>query len=287
MSAAAPRFPVHAWKPALRWLTAAAQAVSAANLLLLVGQFVLGAFQGEELTTPLGAGIQLVAFSFLPILLVRLLRRLSLGALEVAPEQLVLHLRDARFEIPRESLAGVQPWKFPLPGAGLRLRMKSGRFFSHVLEVPRPLPLLAALGEGLPGVAEAAAHPPSRFTQAKQDARRWFWDSVAIKFGLFPLIPTGVMFRAHQYITFGGPFGQYRMFGLASYLKTFAGYWLLFTTTLVLYAGVWRLLAEGLAFVLTWLMPSRARGVRQSLEWLCRLVYFVGIPALLAWRFLS
>ncbi|EAU61642.1 hypothetical protein STIAU_6676 [Stigmatella aurantiaca DW4/3-1] len=237
--------------------------------------------------TPVRAGIQLVGFSLFPTCLTWLLRRASKATLEVGPERLVLTLREARFEVPRESIASVHPWRLPLPGAGVVLRMKSGRFFTHHLEVPSPLPLLAALGAVSPTAAVAAQHPHSLFGQARYEGRRKYWDSWVLKFGLFPLLPTGIMFRAHQYITFGGPFGQYRMFGLASYLKTFAGYWLLFTTSLVLYAGLWRILSEVLAFALTWLMPARARGVRQSVEWLCRLVYYVGIPAILALRFLS
>ncbi|MDC0707733.1 hypothetical protein POL68_04560 [Stigmatella sp. ncwal1] len=287
MPEAVPHFPVHAWKPAIRLLAAGAQVMSTANLLFFMYIFALDTVTGEGLVTPQRAAIQLVGFSLLPTFLTWLLRRSSKATLEVGPEFLVLTLREERFEVPRESIASVHPWRLPLPGAGVVLRMKSGRLFTHHLEVPSPLPLLAALGEVPPTVASAAQHPHSLFGQARYEGRRKYWDSVALKFGLFPLIPTGIMFRAHQYITFGGPFGQYRMFGLTSYLKTFAGYWILFTTSLVLYACFWRILSEALAFALTWLMPSRARGVRQSVEWLCRLVYYVGIPAILALRFLS
>jgi hypothetical protein len=95
------------------------------------------------------------------------------------------------------------------------------------------------------------------------------------------------MFRAHQYITFGGPFGEYDMFGLAVYLRTFALFWHTFFIALLLYAGVWRIAAELLAFTLTWLLPSRAHGIRRATEWLCRLVYYVGAPAIMAQPFLG
>jgi hypothetical protein len=284
---AAARFPVHAWQPALRLLAAAAQVLSAGNVLHLVTLSLLGILEGYDPMSPLAMVLRLVAFSLLPAALAWLLRRFTASTLHVEPSRLVLELRGVRFEIPRESVVAVEPWRLPLPGAGVALRMKSGRRFQYRLQVPNPAPLLTALGTTLPTASEAAEHPSSRFGQARHDWRRRFWDKPAFKFGLFPLIPTGIMFRAHQYITFGGAFGEYDMFGLEAYLRTFAGYWLGFTIGLFLFACFWRFLAEALAFPLTWLLPTRARGVRQAAEWLCRLVYYVGFPALMAQRFLG
>jgi hypothetical protein len=231
--------------------------------------------------------LRLVAFSLLPTALAWLLRRFTAASLHLEPTRLVLEMRGARFEIPRESVTGVEPWRLPLPGAGVGLRMKSGRLFQYRLQVPHPAPLLTALGPALPSATAAAEHPSVLFGQARHDWRRRFWDKPAFKFGLVPIIPTAIMFRAHQYITFGGPFGEYDMFGLEAYLKTFAGYWIGFTTGLLLFACFWRLLAEALAFPLTWLLPTRAPGVRRAAEWLCRLVYYAGFPALMAERFLG
>jgi hypothetical protein len=284
---AAARFPVHAWRPGLRLLAAVAQVLSAANLLHLVALSLLGLLEGYDPMSPLAMGLRLVAFSLLPTLLAWLLGRFTASTLHLEPSRLVLELRGVRFEIPRESVTGVEPWRLPLPGAGVALRMKSGRRFQYRLQVPNPGPLLTALGTSLPSASAAAEHPSSRFGQARQDWRPRFWDKPAFKFGLFPLIPTGIMFRAHQYITFGGAFGEYDMFGLEAYLRTFAGYWIGFTTGLLLFACFWRFLAEALAFPLTWLMPRRALGVRRAAEWLCRLVYYVGFPALMAERFLG
>jgi hypothetical protein len=286
---AAPRFPVHAWRPALRLLATSAQVLSAGNLLYLVALSLLGLLEGLDPPSPERMALQLVAFSLLPLGLVWLLRRLTAATVdfERAPARLVLQLRNVRFEIPLESVTGLEPWKLPLPGSGLTLRMKSGRRFEYHLQVAAPASLLTALGASLPAAAVAAEHPGSRLGQARHDWRRRLWDTPAIKFGLFPLLPTSIMFRAHQYITFGGPFGEYDVFGLAAYLKTFALYWVSFTTGLLLYAGFWRILAELLAFALTWLVPSGARGIRLAAEWLCRLAYYVAFPALLAWRFLG
>lgn len=284
---AAPRFMVHAWRPALRLLATAAQALSAGNLLYLVALSLLGILEGLDTFSPLELVLRMVVLSLLPLLLVWLLRRLTAATLLVEPTRLVLQLRDVHFEIPLASITGVEPWKLPLPGSGLALRMKSGRRFQYRLQVVAPAPLLTQLGAALPSAAPAAQHPSSRLGQARHDWRPRFWDKPAFKFGLIPLIPAGIMFRAHQYITFGGPFGEYDLFGLTAYLRTFALYWVSFTTGLLLYAGFCRILAEFLAFALTWLLPSRARGVRLIAEWLCRLAYYVAFPALMAHRFLG
>jgi hypothetical protein len=284
---AAPRFQVHAWRPALRLLASAAQFLSAGNLLYLVALSLLGILEGLDPPSPLQMMLQLAVFSLLPLGLVWLLRRFTASTLLVEPTRLVLQLRGVRFEIPLEAVTDVDPWKLPLPGSGLSLRMKSGRRFQYHLQVAAPASLLTALGPSVPTAAAAAQHPGTRLGQARHDWRRRLWDTPAIKFGLFPLLPTAIMFRAHQYITFGGPFGEYDALGLAAYLRTFALYWVSFTTGLLLYAGFWRSLAELLAFALTWLLPSRALGIRRAAEWLCRLMYYVAFPALLAWRFLG
>jgi hypothetical protein len=265
----------------------AAQVLSAGNLLYLVALSLLGILEGLDPPSPFQMLLQLAAFSLLPLGLVWMLRRLTAATLLVEPSRLVLQLRTVRFEIPLESVTGVEPWKLPLPGSGLALRLKSGRRFQYHLQVAAPVPLLATLSSSLPAAAPAAEHPGSRLGQARHDWRRRPWDKAVIKFGLFPLLPTGVMFRAHQYITFGGPFGEYDLFGLEAYLRTFALYWISFTTGLLLYAGFWRIVAELLAFALTWLLPSRAQGIRLAAEWLCRLMYYVAFPALMAWRFLG
>ncbi|MBN1205799.1 MAG: hypothetical protein JXB05_12855 [Myxococcaceae bacterium] len=237
--------------------------------------------------SPLELVLRLVGLTLVPRGLVWLLQRFTAATLHVEPTRLVLQLRTVRFELPLESITGLEPWRLPLPGSGVALRMKSGRRFQYGLQVEAPAPLFAALGSALPTAGAAAAHPSSRLGQARHDFRRRLWDKPAIKFGLFPLLPTVIMFRAHQYITYGGPFGEYEVFGLGHYLRTFAGYWIGFATGLLLYASFWRILAEALAFPLTWLRPSRAGAVRQLAEWLCRLMYYVGFPALLAWRFLG
>ena len=81
--------------------------------------------------------------------------------------------------------------------------------------------------------------------------------------------------------------GQYYLEGPGAYVRTFALYWLSVSLDLVLWAAVWRALAEGVALVLALVAPSRAASVRRAIEIACRLLYYAGAPALVAARFLA
>src|SRR5206468_3785068 len=80
------------------------------------------------------------------------------------------------------------------------------------------------------------------------------------------LLPTAVLFNAHQHITYGGVLGEYYLLGLGSYVRTFAVHWLTLTIYLVLYASVWRGLAEGTALLGACVAPARAAWVRRAAE---------------------
>jgi hypothetical protein len=282
----APRpFQLHAWPLSLRGVALLAQLVHAANVVHLSALLVLGSLEGALPAPPLYLALRIGLFSLVPLGLVRLLRAWSRATVDVGAEQLVLQLRGVRYEIPYASLDAVRPWRLPLPVPGFLLRMKSGRTFRYGLETGDPLPLLDALGGHGVVAAATPGHPGTRFAQASALARGRWWQ-LALKYGLFPLVPAVIFFRAHQYIAYGGPFGQWQMFGLRAYLHTFVvEYWVVVLTYLVLYAGLWRGVVGSLAFAGAWVLPTRARGVRRAAEWLCALAYYVGLPALVLARF--
>jgi hypothetical protein len=107
-----------------------------------------------------------------------------------------------------------------------------------------------------------------------------------VKFGLFGLAPTAVLFRAHQIIAFGGLLGQYYLEGLRPYLATGVEYWGTTLLYLVLVACTLRVFGEAVGLAATWIAPGRARSVRAVIEGFCSVAYYVGVPALLAIRFL-
>jgi hypothetical protein len=279
-----PHFQVHAYPLALRLVGSLALSVCGANLLFLAAVVVAPIFTGMGDPPLSGLATWLVLGSLVPLGLARLIRWSCAATLQVEPAQLVLQRRRVRFEIPRASIDSLRPWWVPLPGAGLTLRMKSGRSFHYRLQLPDPQPLLESLGKE-DSLAAAARHPSVAFAQARHALVRTRWYHLAFKFVLFPLLPTLLFFRAHQYITFGGPFGQYQMYGLGPYLKSLAGYWGTFIVQLLLFASVLRGVGELVALGGAWLSPPHARGMRRVVEIACRLLYYVGFPALFISRF--
>ncbi|QRO02719.1 hypothetical protein JRI60_29295 [Archangium violaceum] len=218
--------------------------------------------------------------------LTRILRLLTTATFSVEPGRLVLERRDERFEIPLASVDAIRVWRLLMPGEGFSLRMKSGRDFQYSPQVADPLPVLEAIGRENPGVSAAARHPHVAFAHARAVLARRRWYHWLIKFVLFPLVPTVIMFRANQYITYGGPFAQYKMYGLGPYLQSFGTYWAHYTGVLVVYAVLLRVLFEWVAFAAVWISPRHARGGRRFVEVTCAVLYYVGIPAFMGAQFL-
>ena len=288
---ASPSFTVHAYPLGARVAGVVLRLVSAANIFSLAVLVLGSIFTGAEIATPLIMVRNLVLFSLLPELALQLLRLLLRARVTVEPAQLVVRTRAARYEIPWESLApeGVRPWRLPWPEPGLVLRMRSGRHFRLRLALPNPTPLLEALAQRTRLGEAVIAHPVVALARARtghgHGARRGW--RLALKFGLFPLLPALVMFRAHQYIAYGGALGEYYLLGVMAYLKTFFGYWSTIAGYLFLYAGIWRGLGEVVAFALAWVAPARARSVRRAVEITCGVAYYVGFPVLVLIRFLT
>lgn len=202
---------------------------------------------------------------------------------------LVLEQRRQRIELPLASIAALRPWRVPLPHSGVDLRLAAGPLWTRSLALTRPRALqrmLAATGvpvgwEG--GLANALAD----LAQTRADARRPRLDHAALKFVLFPLLPALVAFRLHQTIAFGGSFGEYYSYGLAAYLSGLLIWWASWSIGLMLFAAVLRIAIEIVVAAAVALRSAPAAAVRDALEWLGRLAYYVGVPVWLASRLLS
>ncbi|CAM4367777.1 hypothetical protein G4177_29600 [Corallococcus sp. ZKHCc1 1396] len=277
-------FPVHALTPRLRALGALLHAIVLGTLgyftALLFGDVLAGTqdVQPGPLATGLAVG------GLLPLIALRLLRLGTRATVTVRPEGLVLtQSGGAHFEIPFEALASVHPWWLPVPGPGLTLKLRTGRAFAYGLESQDPAPLLTAMG----ALGEARDHPLVRYAQARSAKWRRRWYDWLLKYGLVPGVLAAIFFRAHQYISFGGPFGEWQMYGLKAYLLTFVRTWLPVFLALLLFGCFWRALAEALCFGAAWLGPQWARRVRTGAEWTCRALYYVALPVFLAVRLLG
>ncbi|HYO59985.1 MAG TPA: hypothetical protein VEU50_45230 [Archangium sp.] len=285
--AVAPRFQVHAYPLALRIVSSVLLVLSTALVLHASERILFATFTGAMNPKPPALAGWLALLALVLFGLTRLIRWLTAATFSVEPSRFVLQRRGDRFEIPVTSVESVRVWRLPLPGAGLSLRMQSGRGFQYALQVADPLPVLEAIGRDGSQTSAAVRHPLTVFAHARAMIVRRRWYRLALKFVLFPLLPAAAMFYTHQSITYGGPFGQYQWYGLGPYLRTFSTYWIFSTAVLVLFASLWRVLSELVAFVAVWISPPYARGVRRFVEVACAVLYYVGFPALLAWQYLQ
>lgn len=225
--------------------------------------------------------------ALLPALAARLIRRALLAEVTLSGGTLAVRRRDRRLEIPLAAIARVVPWAIPLPGPGVSLLMRSGRRLRWRLEAADPTPLVHALGEaGIENARAAAAHPVLIYAHARAGLRPWRWHDLALKFPVFALLPTAPLFNVHQHIAYGALLGEYYLLGLRSYLTTLAVYWSTVTIYLVLWASLWRGVAEAVALVAARVAPARAAQVRRGVETACRTLYYGGVPVLVAIRFL-
>ena len=282
----APRLRVHAWTRASRIASGVLQTLGLAALFASAVVVLEFTFTGSANPRPPPLSGWLALLAGVLFGLERLLRGFTTATFLLEPERFVLERRGERIEIPSASVESVRVWRLPWPAAGVSLRMRSGRSLGVGLRVEDPLPLLDALGQGMPGAREEARHPLAAFVHARATVMRQGALLRGFKFVLFPLLPGGIMFRANQYITYGGPFGQYQMYGLAPYLQSLFTYWVSFAAMLVLYAALWRLPAEVLTFGATWVSPTHARGVRRFAEVACAVLYYAGSLSLLGAQFL-
>lgn len=264
--------PTRAWSGWARGVAGALVAVSRTALPLLALAFVRDTT--IEPRVLIGGAIGLGA---LPAVAAWLLGRAFAAEVELDAGALHVRRADQTIEIPRESLAGLAAWRIPLPGAGVALRLRSGARAPVGLE-PAPPALVEAFG---------LSHPNLAYAAARRDAPLAALRHPAVRFGLFGLVPTAVLFRAQQVIGFGGLLGQYHLEGFGPWATTLAVTWVSTVAGLVLSASALRALAEAAAFALAWLAPRRVPAARRTVEWAVALAYYAGIPAFLALRFFA
>ena len=276
-------FSVRLYPPTWRWVAALLVIVSRASLAVLLVVVVLA----NDPPIGLFALIQLlILFSAAPAGAALLIRRSREARLELYDADLVVRRNNLLMEVPRGAIVRIVAWALPLPGAGLVLWLRSGRRLRDALEADDPAALLDALAGGGDRRPAPTLHPTVAYAHAAASRAAWRWYHYLWKFVLFALAPTAVLFNAHQHIAYGGTLGEYYLLGPAAYLQTFALYWIAVAVHLVLFAGLWRVVAETTAWLATWAAPSRAARVRRIAELGCAVLYYAGVPALLALRFL-
>jgi len=274
------------YTPAWRTASGVLKVVARGSLLVTAGLFL---FSEHPPTNPLRQMRLFGAFFVVPEVLAWCIARAFAAKMSVADGALILEQKSRRTEIPTSAIVGVEPWPVPLPRAGVDLRLKSGRRFAHGVAVRDCGALVEALvAEGASGdLRDGLARPVAAYTQARLASPAGFFEHPLLKFVLYSLVPALPAFRLHQFITYGGTFGEYYTFGLQAYLIGLGLWWVSWAIGLVVLAAVMRAAIEIVAMLAALVVPAYAGGVRRVLEWSQRILYYVGIPVWLALRFLA
>jgi len=263
--------------PAWRAAAAALKVFARGSLLVIVAALVCA---DNPPTNPL-AQVRMVAGLFLaPEAAAWCIARAFAARLQVAHGTLTLDQRAQRTEIRVTAVAAVEPWRVPLPGVGVSLRLDTGGRHAEGIVLTDPAGFVDALRRagGLPSLADGLAGRAAAYARARLANPPGVVDHPVLNFVLFPLVPTLPAFRLHQYITYGGPFGEYQTFGLQAYLIAFAIWWVSWAIGLLLFAAALRAAVElgtGLSLILC---PAWATVARRGLEVLDRVAFYLGVP---------
>lgn len=215
------------------------------------------------------------------------IRRAFSATLRIENGMLILEQPGRRTEINTRDISAVDPWTLPIPATGAWLKLASGRRWSQGIALTDPAALIRALvhAGGPPALSDALTRRATAYARVRAAIPRWRIDHPLIKFVLFPLVPALPAFRLHQHIAYGGTFGEYHTFGLKAYLIALGIWWASWAIGLVLFAAVLRVGIEASTIAAIASRTERAGDVRNSLEGLGRLLFYVGVPVWLLMRF--
>jgi len=282
VSAEDPAYEAYAYSPFWRLVGATTFAVSRASLVVML----VGILYSRIAVTPIEVIRTFGLLFLIPALAARIIAWSMAARVTAGDGDVTFERRDVRVDVPLSAIGDIAPWRVPLPAPGFALVFGSRRRIRPGIASPDPTPLLRALADrGVGGAATAIDHPMIVYARVRAAWGRWRWTHLAARFPLFALGPTLLLFNVAQHIEYGGFFGQYYMIGLGPWLLTFAVYWATVTIYQVLYASAWRGLAELICLFSAGVAPSRAARVRRAAELVIRVVYFAGVPVLLALRF--
>jgi apolipoprotein N-acyltransferase len=206
----------------------------------------------------------------------------------VADGTLVLARGRRRLELPLREIAAVEPWRVPIPGSGVSLRLATGGRWRHGLAHRDPASLARALAAaGAASVEARSSSPATTYALANGAMQRLRLEHPLMKFVLFPLLLAIPAFRLHQHIAYGSGLGEYYTFGAAAYVVAFVLWWAAWGVGVVLCAAALRALIEAGSLAAAMLRPAQAFSARHCLERLGLAALYLGLPALLLLRVLG
>jgi len=270
---------VIAYPTVARFAAGALQAIARTSPLVMLALLM---FTETRLANQLRLARTFFAFCLAPAIAVRLIEWACAAEATIDDGLLTLRLANRRIEIPLEKIARIAWWKAPLPAPGFSLELQSGRRFPYGLRLSHASMLIHTLQS-----ARVADQPHSAiergaaaYARAKNSASKR-WDHPLVRYPLYGLVPTLPLFRLHQWIAYGGTFGEYYAYGLKAYLLAFAIFWSTSTIYLVLYGALLRAIAEAIAVAAAYFAPERAASVRRNVELVDRILFYGGVPLFL------
>ncbi|MFT5041491.1 MAG: apolipoprotein N-acyltransferase [Hyphomicrobiaceae bacterium] len=224
--------------------------------------------------------------ALLPFAAMLCIRRLHRTRLTLDKETLILAQYGQTIEVPFGTIASIEPWSLPLPNRGLWLRFNSEGVSSSIgIEVPNTAEFGEFLGLALKRPIQSPSKP-SPLAAYVAELPRFGVKRAFLTFAGFALVPTLPLFRVHQYIAYGGTFGEYYQYGAWAWLLGFVIYWASLTIYLVLYWTVLRCVFEPLTALSTVVASNKAGSLRLWSERVQGFLYFVGVPTVVILRFI-
>ena len=200
--------------------------------------------------------------------------------LKIENGMLLISQTHRRIEMPVKEIVTVKWWKFPLPMTGVNLQLASGKLWSHGIAMANPSALIKALLDAgaTPTLADSQKGFMSAYTHVRASVIRWRMDHLALKYILYPLVPALPAFRLHQHIAFGGTFGEYYTYGLQAYVLALLIWWASWAIGMALFGALLRVIIETGTLLSIVLRRESAADVRNWLEMIARLLFFIGVP---------
>ncbi|QPF76774.1 apolipoprotein N-acyltransferase [Roseateles sp. DAIF2] len=271
-----------------RWAAAALRVGARAGLLWMIWAILFG--EGPVQSNTLAQLRSFVALFLVPEAAAWCLLRAYAARLELdAAAGLLRFTRGGRqLSLPLAQLAGVRPWRLPLPGAGASLRLSDGHDWRYGLACADPWALAQALrAVGGPSAPATPAQGLALYLRSRPSPSPGGLGRPWVKYLVFPFLLALPAFRLHQHIAYGSGLGEYYSFGLAAYLKGFSLWWAAWAMAVALSAAALRLLVELALLGGALLRPGRLAPLRTWAERLALAALYLGLPGWLLLRALS
>jgi hypothetical protein len=273
----------------LRLLLATLFLTSRIALVVILGLLVLGF--GNALSPPRLVRL-LLYWVLLPAATLDLLRAYFAAQIEVRGRNLLLKhcglfRRGQAIALSPSTGITLVPWRLPFPSPGLSVA--TGKAWAGMAVMCwNPAAVIAACRPAAVPLSDTTlARATMTYSAARAAAHSMHWRGYVLKFVLFPLLPAFIFFRLHQWIMYGGLLGQYYLHGLQPWLSSFAFHWIMSCAYLLLYASLWRGPAELVAYLVAGRSPELALPARHWAERVLAILYYGGVPLLIAARLLG